>query len=187
MLVQIHALILVTHGLILVTHFASQAYGRIDHMDPTCQHTCMDSPFVILQHLINGSLTMEPYDGVWHSHIIIKYPGRYAMRLEVDGVTSPIIVFEARSKAARIEILRQPKARDDGKASNPGDLFEVQPGKSNDIHVKFLQWDAVKCNIALARLFRSTLIRLACAMILVISVFKCVIGMMSASLLHAQC
>ena len=108
------------------------------------------------------------------------------MRLEVDGVTSPIIFFEARSNAARIEILRQPKTRDDGKASNPGDLFEVQPGKSNDIHVKFLQWDAVKCNIALARPFRSTLIRLACAMILVISVFKRVIGMMSASLLHAQ-
>ena len=149
----------------------------------------MSSPFISLDHSIHGSHTDEAtgLNGIWDMQISMFRAGRYAMRLEVDGVTSPIIFFRARSNAARIEILRQPKARFEGKASNPGDLFEVQPGKSNDIRVKFLDWDAVKCNIALARLFRSTLIKLACAMILVMSVFKCVIGMMSASLLHAQC
>lgn len=60
----------------------------------------------------------------------IKTPGRYGIRLEVDGVTSPILLFRARSKAARLEIVTEPKTRFDGTASNAGDLFDVSPGTS---------------------------------------------------------
>ena len=127
------------------TAVTMQAYGSIDRMDPTCQHTCTDSPFVILQHHIHGSMPLDQYDGLWHSHIIIKHPGRYAIRLEVDGVTSPIIFFRAHSKAARIELVRQPKTRLEGNASNAGDLFDVQPSKANGIHVKISEHDTTEC------------------------------------------
>ena len=60
--------------------------------------------------------------------IRIKSPGRYAIRLEVDGVTSPILLFRARSKAARLKVVTEPKTRLDGIASNVGDLFDISPG-----------------------------------------------------------
>ena len=52
-----------------------QAYGQIDRMDPTCQNTCTESPFVLLQHFIYGSQAFGPYEGLWFSHITIKNPG----------------------------------------------------------------------------------------------------------------
>ena len=152
------------------THSISQAYGRIDRMDPTCQTSCTASPFVMLEHLIHGSLPFGPYDGIWHSQLTIKNPGRYAIRIEVDGVTSPILFFRARSKAARLEIVRQPMTRFGGNASNPGDLFDVQPSNANDIH-------ATKC--------KNTLTKLGSAMALIILIFKYIFHIMLATLMHS--
>ena len=134
----------------------TEAYGRIDRVDPLCEGFCTNSPFIVLDHTVHGSYDyFNISSGMWDVQISIMRAGRYAIRLEVDGVTSPIIFFQARSKAARIEIVRQPKARFEGNSSNPGDLFEVQPGNSNDIHVKFAKWDATKYNIALALFSRA--------------------------------
>ena len=113
-------------------HPTLQAYGRVDRVDPTCSLGCIDNPFILLTHRVGGSYTLntgeETFNGVWDVRISINSPGRYAIRLEVDGVTSPILFFQARSKAAKLEIWRQAKTRFSGNASNPGDVFEVQPG-----------------------------------------------------------
>ena len=106
----------------------SQAFGLIDRMDPTCERSCTNSPFVIVDHFIGGSYSYGDDPGLWDVSIAIRSPGRYAIRLEADGVTSPILFFQARAKAAKLVLLQQPKARLHGNASNPGDLFDVQPG-----------------------------------------------------------
>ena len=77
---------------------------------------------------MHGSVEFRGVAGMWVMVIRIKAPGRYAIRLEVDGVTSPIFLFEARSKAARLEVIQEPKTRLDGSPSNVGDLFDVSPG-----------------------------------------------------------
>ena len=115
-------------------HLLLQAYGRLDRIDPTCSDVCSNSPFIILKHRVSGSYTKDDIpgfpsiDGVWDVQILINEPGRYAIRLEVDGVGSPVLFFEARSRVARLEIVTPAKTRVDGNASNPGDIFDVQPG-----------------------------------------------------------
>ena len=110
-------------------HALLQAYGRIDRFDPLCYAGCIDSPFIILEHRVSGSYTyMGALPGAWDVKIAINAPGRYAIRLEVDGITSPILFFEARSSAARLEVVVQAQPRFDGNASNPGDIFDIQPG-----------------------------------------------------------
>ena len=83
-----------------------------------------------MEYPIHGSYTspIGPTPGILEVKIHIKSPGQYAIRLEVDGVTSPILFFAAHSKAAKLVLFQQPKARLSGNASNPGDLFDVQPG-----------------------------------------------------------
>ena len=82
----------------------------------------------MIQHTMRGSYSIGDQPGIWDVVIAIKSPGRYAIRLEVDGVASPIFFFTARPKAAKLILIQQPKARLGGNASNPGDLFDVQPG-----------------------------------------------------------
>ena len=82
-----------------------------------------------MAHPLRGSYKDQTGNhGIWDVMMHIKSPGQYAIRLEVDGVTSPILFFRARAKAAKLVLFQQPKARLSGDASNPGDLFDVQPG-----------------------------------------------------------
>ena len=78
---------------------------------------------------MSGSYTyLDVLPGAWDVKIAINAPGRYAIRLEVDGIASPILFFEARSSAARLDVVVQAQPRVDGNASNPGDIFDIQPG-----------------------------------------------------------
>ena len=129
----------------------SQAFGPIDRLDPDCEYLCTASPFIKLTHTIKGSYKVfDKINGMWDAVIATKTPGHYAIRLEVDGVTSPILYFGAYSKAARLTLVGQPKTRLDGNASNPGDLFDVQPCQSNNTHDSDndLMRDATPCHIS---------------------------------------
>ena len=161
------------------TYFTLQAYGRGDRLDPLCDNDCITSHFVVLDHPLHGSYSHSTFSGVWDMEISVKSPGRYAIRLEVDGVTSPIIFFRAHSKAAGggLHPIRQPKTRLEGNASNPGDIFDVQPGKMSE-------QDTTECKTALHLLAR-TCIKLADPMTLMLLIFKCVFGMMLVSLIHS--